>query len=152
MILAVLSFFQYSESIEWMKNQIITNLVSVLFLLLIGVSACKKDPSSDKIIYGTLSLEIQVKHHSWNVPNIPLYLKKNASQYPGPDTSLYELRTVADSDGKAIFEQLYPGKYYLFAEGYDYYYGAPVIGSIPLSLTNPASQNEPVQVTLMVSE
>ncbi len=91
-------------------------------------------------------------HHSWNVPNIPVYLKKNTIQYPGPDSSLYELHTIADSDGKAVFDQLYPGKYYLFAKGYDYYFGADVIGSVAVNLSNPTSNGEAVKVTLMVSE
>ncbi len=125
----------------------------LLLLLTAGLlHSCKKEDDKEKIIYGTLSLQVKVMHHTWGVPNIPVYLKKNAIQYPGPDSSVYELSTIADSDGIAVFEKLYPGKYYLMAKGYDYYFGAGVIGSIALNLSNPVSPSEPVQVTLMVSE
>ncbi len=125
-------------------------LVIILYVLI--SSGCKKNSDTPQIIEGTLSLEVQVMHHSWNVPNIPLYLKKNATEFPGNDTSVYELKTYADSDGKGAFDKLYPGKYYLFAQGYDYYFGADVVGSTAVNLTNSSSVNEPVHVTLMVSE
>ncbi len=130
----------------------IKKLIWIITTIVIILPACKKDDGEQKIVYGTFSLDIEVKHHSWNVPNIPLYLKRNATEYPGPDTSLYELKTIADSDGKASFDKLYPGKYYLFAKGYDYYFGAEVLGATPLNLTTPGSQNEAIKVTLMVSE
>jgi len=127
-------------------------MIAILTMLVMTINGCKKNSDTPQIIEGTISLDVQVMHHSWNVPNIPLYLKKNATEFPGYDTSIYELMTYADSDGKALFEKLYPGKYYLFAKGYDYYFGADVIGSTAVSLTNPASPNEPVHITLMVSE
>ena len=127
-------------------------MIAVVTLLVLTLGGCKKNSDSQQIIQGTLSLDIQVMHHSWVVPNIPLYLKKDATEFPGNDTSIYELKTYADSDGKALFEKLYPGKYYLFAKGYDYYFGADVIGSTPIILSNPSSSNDPFHVTLMVSE
>jgi len=136
-----------------LKNSLIKIRLPVLLLLVAGLlSSCKKQDDKEKIIYGTLSLQVKVMHHTWGVPNIPVYLKKNTILYPGPDSSLYELSTIADSDGNAVFEKLYPGKYYLMAKGYDYYFGAGVIGSIALNLSNPESPEEPLQVTLMVSE
>ncbi|TAH43264.1 MAG: hypothetical protein EYC69_03055 [Bacteroidetes bacterium] len=130
----------------------LSGMWSVIALIVMMISSCKKNTDAPQIIEGTLALEIQVKHHSWNVPNIPLYLKKNASEFPGTDTSLYELTTFADSDGKATFAKLYPGNYYLFAHGYDYYFGADVLGSTAINLSNTSSIGEPVQITLMVSE
>lgn len=135
-----------------MRTLNILSFFLVFSLALSLFSGCKKDAESNKIIYGTLSVDIKVMHHSWAVPNIPLYLKKNSSTFPGNDTSLYELKTIADSDGKAIFNQLYPGNYYLFASGYDYYFGANVIGSMPLHLSTPTSEDDPLKITLMVSE
>ncbi len=129
-----------------------SGILLVITLYVLISSGCKKNSDTPQIIEGTLSLEVQVMHHSWNVPNIPLYLKKNATEFPGNDTSVYELKTYADSDGKAAFDKLYPGKYYLFAKGYDYYFGADVVGSTFINLTSSASVNEPVHVTLMVSE
>lgn len=122
------------------------------FLFLLFSAGCKKKDTQDQIIYGSFSVDITVMHHSWNVPNIPVYLKKNADQFPGFDSSVYEYKAIADSDGKAQFEHLYPGKYYLFSKGYDYYFGAEVVGASPLVLNNPDSQNETIQVTIMVSE
>lgn len=122
----------------------------ISFVLMI--SACKKEETNGKIIYGTYSVNIEVVHHSWHVPNIPVYLKRNASTFPGPDTSLYEISTIADSDGKASFDKLYPGQYYLFAKGYDYYFGAEVQGASPLNLSNPNAANEPINVTILTGE
>ncbi|HNS12044.1 MAG TPA: hypothetical protein PKM97_05475 [Bacteroidia bacterium] len=123
-----------------------------LTFLIFAAYSCKKDSDKGQIVYGTYSLDITVMHHSWNVPNIPVYLKKNATTFPGIDTALYEYKTIADSDGKARFEKLFPGNYYLFAQGYDYYFGADVIGSTPIVLTNPGLQDKGLNITLMVSE
>ena len=126
--------------------------ICVPSLIIISLFSCKKDKVDNNIVYGTINIAVSVKHHSWPVPNIPVYLKRNTIEFPGTDTSLYELKTFADSDGKAGFEKLHPGKYYLFTSGYDYYFGADVTGSTPIDLTNHTSVNEPVQVILMVSE
>jgi len=135
-----------------MKSFKIVMLSALVVILISGLYSCKKESDQAKVVYGTFSLDITVMHHSWNVPNIPLYLKKNATTFPGTDTAIYEFKTVADSDGKARFEKLFPGNYYLFANGYDYYFGADVIGSTPITLTNPSLQDEGLSITLMVSE
>ncbi len=128
-------------------------LAFLLLFLLMVQTGCRKDPVNPDgkvIVEGTIRLQVTAMHHSWGVPGIRLYLKKGATEFPGYDPTLYEFSTQADNEGTGAFEKLYPGKYFLFAKGWDYYWGDTVIGYTPVVLTDPTRLDN--SMTLYVSE
>lgn len=125
-------------------------------LLILLVTDCRKENNLNKdgqsVIAGSIRLNIQVMHHSWGVPYIPVYLKRNATEFPGYDTSLYDTCLQADNEGKLSFVKLYPGNYFLYAHGYDYYFGSVVRGYMPIRLNSETLVNNTGETTLYVSE
>jgi hypothetical protein len=127
--------------------------IAGLFLVTCLFTSCKKsDSDNGDLISGSISLNVQVMHHTWGVPYTNVYLKKNTSVYPGEDTSRYDIRLTSDNDGKAIFEGLHPGNYFVFSKGYDLIWGDTVIGYSPVVIAISSLENNRVDLTLNVSE
>lgn len=129
-----------------------TLAIAILFLLLFQ-TGCRKEavnPDGKVIVEGTIRLQVSAVHHSWGVPGIRIYLKKGATEFPGYDPALYEYAIQADNEGLGAFEKLYPGKYFVYAKGWDYYWGDTVIGYAPVVLTDPTRLDN--AMTLYVSE
>lgn len=125
----------------------------ILSLLLVTFSGCRKEtvnPDGKIIVEGTLRLRVTAVHHSWGVPGIRIYLKKGATEFPGYDPAVYDFSIQADNEGVATFDKLYPGKYFLYAQGWDYYWADTVIGYSPVTLTDPSRLDN--SMTLYVSE
>jgi hypothetical protein len=130
-----------------------------LFPLLVLVSggiffyACDKDPEqpipSDKI---KATLVVEVMHHQWTIPNIPVYLKKNATEFPGQDTTLYELKMITDQSGYVQFNNLLYGNYYLFVHGWDPIFNDSVIGYKPVVISDSSAGGGIVDDRIFVSE
>lgn len=70
--------------------------------------------------------------------------KKNANDFPGEDTSIYEYSAVTDNNGHVFFEQLHPGDYYVYAKGYDLIWADTVIGKKNFRLVTSSRLNLPV--------
>ena len=117
---------------------------------------CKKNDILNKdgssVVQGNITLKVHSFHHSWGVPYVHLYLKKNATEFPGRDSTIYEYTVQADSDGNAEFTQLYPGNYYIYATGNDYYFGAWVRGQSAVQLNSSTLVNQTASIDLPVSE
>lgn len=137
-----------------MKIAPIDRLFTVAAFMLaatVHISCSKKDDEGVKIS-GNITLSITATHHAWGVPYLPLHLKKNATEYPGTDTSRYDLHVVADNDGNATFDNLHPGNYFLMGRGFDYYWGDTVIGYMPVVISTAQVDGSTVNVELVVSE
>lgn len=154
------SFFLFSEkslSLRYMlrveKNRVAAIVFVLTFTFFFMLSACKKNNEvSGSLVPGNIALNVLVKHHTWGVPYTTVYLKKNATSYPGEDTSKYDISQICDNDGNASFEGLHPGNYFVFSKGYDMIWGDTVIGYSPVSIVSTALENNSVQLTLIVSE
>ena len=98
----------------------VTDKIAVLFFVFL-LGGCKKEQSilNSRILSRTIKLEVHSIHHTWDVSGISIYLKKNATDFPGKDTSLYEFKGITDGYGKYTFEKLFPGDYYLYVSGFD---------------------------------
>lgn len=120
-------------------------------LLLFLTLSCKKE-NTLKPISGNLQLKVRAMHHSWGVPYLPIYLKKNATEWPGNDTTAYDLKATADAEGNVIFTNLSLGNYYLFGSGYDPIFMMPVSGYSPVSLSTSNSADGVVNKIFYVSE
>jgi hypothetical protein len=81
-----------------------------------------------------------------------IYLKNNATDFPGKDSSIYEFKGQADGYGKFTFEHLYPGNYYVYASGFDPVWGSNVIGYMPVILDKDHTISNHASLTIYVSE
>ena len=120
-------------------------------------AGCRKDnmqknESGQVVVQGNFTLKIKAKHHWLGVPYLPVYLKKNASTWPGTDSTKYEFKTIADNDGSCEFDHLFPGKYYLYAHGFDSVFGMTVIGYGPIDLNSTTEPDHEYDYILNVSE
>jgi hypothetical protein len=129
----------------------ITIFLSVFIFLL---SSCKKDRNADNAaaVKGTIMLEVHSIHHTWDVSGIKVYLKKNVTEFPGMDSTLYDISGQADGYGIFTFENLFHGNYYVYASGYDAYFGAHVYGYSPVVLDAEHVTDNKASLTLYVSE
>ena len=81
----------------FLKN-FLQQFLLLLILLATSFIACKKDENSGdgSVIKGVISLRVHAVHHYLDVPGIGVYMKTNASVFPGSDTTLYEYKARAD--------------------------------------------------------
>jgi hypothetical protein len=101
---------------------------SVLVLLLI-LSSCRKEGAG-----GKSSVSGNIRHHSALIPNATVYLKYGAKEFPGTNTSVYDVSVNADANAHYQFSDLRKGDYYLFAVGYDNAIFEEVKGGIAIEL------------------
>jgi hypothetical protein len=132
---------------EMLKKQIILLLILTTFIFL----GCKKE-SDDQSISGTIRLNVLVKHHNVALKGIPVYLKSNAESFPGRDAGKYDISTSTDASGKAEFNKLFPGNYYLYAYGWDALVADSVWGYKEAVLNNETVENNEITVGIAVSE
>ncbi|MGE0568616.1 MAG: hypothetical protein AB7O73_11760 [Bacteroidia bacterium] len=114
------------------------------FALSLLFFSCKKNQAG-----GNATISGIVKHHSKVINNATVFIKYNAKELPGTDTTLYDDKLKVDANGNFKFE-LYKGNYFLYAVGYDYAIPAPykVVAGLPVKLR--AKEN--VEVTIYVTE
>jgi hypothetical protein len=127
---------------------------ALLFALIMFLFSCKKDESGQagNEIKGSVSLYVTAKHHTWSVPGLTVFMKRNATEFPGTDTSLYEWRTVTDASGMILISELFYGKYFLYATGYDSLFGVTVHGYLPVELNSSSVENDEVYADMAVNE
>jgi hypothetical protein len=122
------------------------------FLIFLLSSSCKKESPTGSIVKGNYSIIVTVKHHDRILQGIPVYLKNNATEFPGHDTSLYDWNKTSDLSGIAFFNELFGGNYFLYGKGIDSAIGMEVIGAAAVSLSDSTTVNNEVYVTLFVTE
>jgi hypothetical protein len=123
------------------KNRNLSFQVVLLGALVVGLSACKKNQLGGKSeVSGT------VAHHDTPIPHSRVFIKYNATEFPGKDTSLYDAQVHADAAGKFSFN-VYKGSYYLFGYGYDNNIQEIVYGGIPLEVKRKENKNVSLPVT-----
>lgn len=129
-------------------------LTKVTFALsIILLFACNKEKNDNPVVIsGAISLEVHAVHHTLDVPAIMIYLKKDATTFPGNDSSIYSYRGMTDGYGKHTFEKLFPGNYYVYASGYDSIWHSMVTGNIPIVLDAATLNNNEASITVNVSE
>jgi hypothetical protein len=119
-----------------------------LFLLLAVILAviffsCKKNQTG-----GNASVKGVVRHHGKAIPDAYVYIKFNATEFPGDDYKLYDTYVQADANGNYSIA-LYKGSYYLYAKGYDIDIPSPYIvsGGLSVSIRNKESLSRDIAVT-----
>lgn len=84
---------------------------------------------------GKASLNIHVFNGNEIVPYATVYVKYNASTWPGTNAS-YHNEAVCDHSGFALFNKLKKGDYYFYATKYDTASGAFLEGGAFAPITN----------------
>ena len=91
----------------------------ILFLSVLSFFGCKKNQ-----LGGKSNIKGKVMHHDAAIPNARVYIKYNATEFPGTDVSAYNTYIDADHNGNFLIEHIYHGQYYFYAVGID-----PALGS-----------------------
>lgn len=117
--------------------------VSVLVLSVVVFFSCKKNQTG-----GKASVEGVVSHHGKPIPDAYVYVKFNATEFPGEDYTNYDTYVKADGSGRYKIS-FYKGNYYIYARGYDMDIPAPYIvhGGLTVSLRNHESLKVDIAVT-----
>lgn len=128
------------------------SVVSILVTVMILASGCKKSSKDDLVVRGKVALYIKAYHHTWPVPYLDVYLKKDALGWPGTEPAAYDMSSTTDNTGKASFTFLFPGKYFVFATGYDSLFGAHVLGYGPVIINDSTVLDDQLEMILFVNE
>ena len=93
-----------------MKTIIYSVLITFVFTFL---QSCKKNElGGQSVIKGS------VYHHSRSIANARVFIKFNATEFPGQDTTLYDAKVWTDAKGTFSIK-CYKGNYYLYGYGFD---------------------------------
>jgi len=90
---------------------------------------CKKNQ-----LGGKSNIKGKVMHHDTPIPFARVYIKFNASEFPGADVNAYKPFIDADHNGNFLIEKIYHGQYYFYAVGTDATISQTVKGGIPLKV------------------
>ncbi|MFN0190217.1 MAG: hypothetical protein ACKVQV_16080 [Bacteroidia bacterium] len=84
---------------------------------------CKKKEEEDNCPEGRtgqLTMNFKMFHHTRPIPGCRVFLKYNASEFPGPDTTKYDYAVSAELNvAYASIDSLNCGRYYVYAIGID---------------------------------
>lgn len=119
--------------------------LNFLFLLTVSILvSCKKNQ-----LNGSSIIKGKVVHHSKAIAGARVFIKFDAKEFPGTDTTLYDSKVVADANGN-FRVACYKGDYYLFGYGHDLAIDPPyvVVGGVPVSIR----KNEEVELQIAVTE
>lgn len=118
-------------------------LIAASLLTIFIIGGCKKND-----IGGKSTINGTVVHHATAIPYARVFIKFNAQEFPGNDTTFYDNKISADASGK--FEiKVYKGNYYLYSVGIDNTSAKPdVRGGVPVKVRH----KEVVEVTVPVTD
>jgi hypothetical protein len=115
-------------------------LVVLVFMMLVG-SGCKKNQAG-----GSSSIKGTVAHHGLAIPYSRVFIKFNATEFPGADTTKYDVKIATAADG-SYSVTLYQGSYYIYGYGYDATVKSVVAGGVPYKLRKNEEKKLEVPVT-----
>ena len=125
----------------------------IFFVAGIFFYGCNKEAEqpiySDKV---KATLVVEVMHHQWTIPGIPVYLKKDATEFPGQNTSVYDYTLTTNQAGTVQFNKMLYGNYYLYVKGWDPVFGDTVMGYKPVVINDSSAAGGIVDDRIYVSE
>jgi hypothetical protein len=86
----------------------------VVLIFALAIVGCKKNQ-----LGGKSNIKGKVMHHDQAIPNARVYIKYNATEFPGTDVSVYDTYIDADHNGNFLIEHIYHGDYYFYGVGVD---------------------------------
>jgi hypothetical protein len=116
----------------------------IFFITGLVFVSCKKNE-----LNGTSNIHGKVVHHSKAIPLARVFIKFNAKEFPGADTTVYDEKVWSDENGNFSID-CYKGDYYLYGYGQDLAIDPPytVVGGVPVNIR----KNEDVSIQLAVTE
>lgn len=131
----------------------------IFFLLIVALSfyTCKKgdtpgsSSSGEITVQGNVTVVVDITHHFWGVPSIPVYIKFNTTEWPGRDTALYDEVAITNHDGSVQFTHFLPGNFEIYSAGWDSIWGGYVLGYNNFNITK-ADANNTIYDNVVVSE
>jgi hypothetical protein len=108
-----------------------TKIKILALAVILTITACKKNGTG-----GKATIKGVVAHHSRAIPNSTVYIKYDATEFPGSTVSNYDDNVTATSEGAYEIKNLHPGEYYLYAVGVDPSSTEPVFGGVPVLIRN----------------
>jgi hypothetical protein len=103
---------------------------ALITAIIIFPAACKKNGTG-----GKSTVQGKVKHHGLTIPGAMVYIKYDATDFPGADISVYDASVQASSStGQYEFTDLLPGNYYIYGVGYDSTISEAVFGGTALKI------------------
>ncbi len=117
-------------------------IISIIFITF-TFNSCKKNETG-----GKATLKGTIKHHNKTIPGAYVYIKFNATEFPGEDYYLYDTYVKADENGNYTIN-FYKGSYYIYAIGNDLDIPFPYIvkGGLSVSLRNKENLIKDIAVT-----
>ncbi len=126
-----------------MKNLIRHLPFSLLAISILFTASCKEDKKKDNCPEGRtgqLKIIATMVHHTRPIKGCSVFVKYNATEFPGTDTSKYDYRVKAGNDtAVAVIDSLNCGSYYIYAVGIDSLLDPAnwiVKGGLPYSTSN----------------
>ncbi len=117
--------YYIKKKLGWIYSFLLRRLVW-LFCILVS---CHKAGEG-----GKSSITATIKHNSKQIPFAQVYIKYDATEFPGTDMAVYEDNNIANASGVITFDTLYKGDYYLYAIGYDTVANTNVYGGVYVKL------------------
>ncbi|MES2592693.1 MAG: hypothetical protein V4608_12480 [Bacteroidota bacterium] len=122
-----------------MKN--LFNITLLCFCILVFSSCTKEGPGGKSAVNGYVS------HHNHKIANAVVYIKYDATEFPGADVSVYDASVTADATGYYLIKDLEKGNYYLYGAGYDNAILENVVGGIGVKLKRNKTTTTDIPVT-----
>lgn len=91
----------------------------LLVICALSFFGCKKNQ-----LGGKSNIKGKVVHHDAAIPYAKIYIKFNATEFPGEDVSKYDATLDADHNGNFLVNKIYHGQYYFYSVGVDPALGA----------------------------
>lgn len=120
-----------------------------ILIFYIAVFTCISVSCKKNQLGGKATISGKVIHHSKRIGHATVFIKYNAKEFPGKDTTLYDEKIRADKDGNYVIK-CYKGNYFLYGYGYDYAIPAPytVVGGVPVRVRN----HEELEIDIAITE
>jgi hypothetical protein len=121
-----------------------TRFLIPVLLIGFGVISCKKNE-----LNGSSNIHGKVVHHTKAISGARVFIKFDATEFPGKDTLVYDAKVIADANGNFSIS-CYKGEYYLYGYGQDLAIDPPfvVVGGVPVKIR----KNEDADVQIAVTE
>jgi uncharacterized protein (DUF2141 family) len=94
-----------------MRKKSIIKAVVLLAVTGLVLTACKDD------LNGNGTINVSVKHEGLKVGQALVYLNRDSTYHPDSLNDEFDKKERADAFGDVHFDNIEPGRYYLFAEG-----------------------------------
>ena len=125
-----------------MKTPFHKLLISICLLVAFVCGGCHKEG-----LGGNASITGTVYHHSTPIPDCEVFIKFDATEFPGEGAALYNGSVKADKNGVYTFPKVYKGDYYLFGIGYDKNIMQVVRGGVHVKAKRNGTVSQDVAVT-----